>query len=305
MQQQAYRESRVIASDVSERQSKSNFKKSKKIRGWRETIPLVQESFRDYEEVTVMLDSSTLTFKHFTDPRVKSNPGFIEGLSGPLMLATDKSGRKYIVKHACFHNAANELVASWLGYKIGAPTPHAYLLKPSEMFPSMYGVAIQFIEGLKPMDPSHLTDQMQQDITAQFALNLLIDTDDKIQMSDAGGRIYSMDFSEAFYVSDTMMLKAFLFNEDAGKAWADNKLDAFCDHIRWLSFDVAREYAPDLHMDPEHMKAGMITVAKKVLSITDDEIDALAEELSKMYPEGYADYYAGCIYAMQERMKMF
>ena len=168
-----------------------------------------------------MLDSSTLTFKHFTDPRVKSNPEFIEGLSGPLMLATDKSGRKYIVKHACFHNAANELVASWLGYKIGAPTPHAYLLRPSEKYPSMYGVAIQFIEGLKPMDPAHLSDQMQQDITAQFALNLLIDTDDKIQMSEAGGRIYSMDFSEAFYVSDTMMLKAFLFNEDAGKAWAD------------------------------------------------------------------------------------
>ena len=139
-----------------------------------------------------MLDSSTLTFKHFTDPRVKSNPEFIEGLSGPLMLATDKSGRKYIVKHACFHNAANELVASWLGYKIGAPTPHAYLLRPSEKFPSMYGVAIQFIEGLKPMDPAHLSDQMQQDITAQFALNLLIDTDDKIQMSEAGGRIYSI-----------------------------------------------------------------------------------------------------------------
>jgi UDP-N-acetylglucosamine 4,6-dehydratase len=45
-------------------------------------------------------------------------------------------------------------------------------------------------------------------------------------------------------------------------------------------------------------------VGEKVLSITDDEIDALADELSKMYPEGYADYYAGCIYAMQERMKM-
>ena len=71
-----------------------------------------------------------------------------------------------------------------------------------------------------------------------------------------------------------------------------------------MSFDVAREFAPDLHMDPEQMKAGMITVAKKVLSITDDEIDALVDELSKMYPEGYADYYAGCIYAMQERMKM-
>lgn len=304
MQQQAYRESRVIASDVSERQSKSNFKKSKKIRGWRETIPLVQESFRDYEEVTVMLDSSTLTFKHFTDPRVKSNPGFIEGLSGPLMLATDKSGRKYIVKHACFHNAANELVASWLGYKIGAPTPHAYLLNPSEKFPARYGVAIQFIENLKPVDKDHLTEQMQQDIIAQFALNILADTDDNIQMSEAGGRIFSMDFSEAFYVSDTMMLKAFLFNKDAGKAWADNKLDAFCDYMRRLSFDAACEFAPDLHMDPEHMKAEMIATGKRVLDITDNEIDALADELSKMYPEGYADYYAGCIYAMQERMKM-
>ena len=142
-------------------------------------------------------------------------------------------------------------------------------------------------------------------ITAQYALNLLIDTDDKIQMSEAGGRIYSIDFSEAFYVSDTMMLKAFLFNEDAGKAWADNKLDAFCDHIRWMSFDVAREFAPDLLMDPEHMKAEMIATGKRVLDITNEEINALAEELSKMYPEGYANYYAGCIYAMQERMKMF
>lgn len=252
-----------------------------------------------------MLDSSTLTFKHFTDPRVKSNPGFIEGLSGPLMLSTDKSGRKYIVKSACFHNAANELVASWLGYKLGAPTPHAYLLKPSEKFSAMYGVAIEFIDGLKPMDPAHLTDQMQRDIIAQFALNTLIDTDDKIQMSEAGGRIYSMDFSEAFYVSDTMMLKAFLFNKDAGFTWAQNKLDAFCGYIGRMNFDAACEYAEQLQMDPEKMKNGIITVAKKVLDITEEEIDALVDELSQMYPAGYAEYYAGCICAMQERMKMF
>lgn len=252
-----------------------------------------------------MLDSSKLTFKHFTDPRTRSNPNFTEGLSGPLMLATSHTGRKYIIKHACFHNAANELVGSWLGYKLGAPTPHAYLLKSSEKFPSLYGVAIQFIENLSPVDKDHLTEQMQRDIIAQFALNILIDTDDNIQMSEAGGRIYCMDFSEAFYVSDTMMLKAFLFNEEAGRSWADNKLDAFCDYMRRLSFDTACEFAPELHMDPEQMKAGMIAVGKRVLSITDDEIDALVDELSKMYPEGYADYYAGCIYAMQERMKMF
>ena len=252
-----------------------------------------------------MLDSSTLTFRHFTDPRVKSSPGFTEGLSGPLKLATDKSGRKYIVKHACFHNAANELVGSWLGYKIGAPTPHPYLLTPSELFPERYGVAIQFIENLKPMDKDNLTEQMKQDIIAQFALNTLIDTDDNIQMSEVGGRIYSTDFSEAFYVSNTIMLKAFLFNEDVGNALEQKKLDAFCGYIGKMSFDTACEYTSELHMDPEQMKAGMITVAKKVLSITDKEIDALVDELSKMYPAGYADYYASSIYAMQERMKMF
>ena len=252
-----------------------------------------------------MLDSSTLTFKPFIDPRMKSNPGFIEGLSGPLMLATDKTGCKYIVKHACLHNAANEFVASWLGYRLGAPVPHAYLLKPSKKFRAMYGVAIQFIDNLKAMDPTHLTEQMQQDIIAQFALNLLIDTDDNLQMSEAGGRIYSMDFSEAFFVSDTIMLKAFQFNEDTGTVLAQNKLDAFCGYIGRMTFDSVCGFAQQLHMDPNKMKNGMITVAKKVLEIPDEEIDALVDELGEMYPEDYAQFYAGCIFAMQERMKMF
>ena len=60
----------------------------------------------------------------------------------------------------------------------------------------------------------------------------------------------------------------------------------------------------NLNMDPEKMKDQMITVAKKVLDITDEEVDALVEELSQMYPAGYAEYYAGCICAMQERMRM-
>ncbi|MBQ4453058.1 MAG: hypothetical protein II912_11920 [Clostridia bacterium] len=58
-------------------------------------------------------------------------------------------------------------------------------------------------------------------------------------------------------------------------------------------------------MDPEQMKVGMVAVARRVLSITDEEIDTLVDELGKMYSAGYADYYAGCIYATQERMKMF
>ena len=249
-----------------------------------------------------MLDSSTLTFRPYQDNRVKTQPGFVEGLSGPLLLATDKTGRKFIVKYAHFHNAANELVASWLGYKIGAPAPHVWLLKPSEKFSQPYGVAIEFIEDLKPVDKDHLTEQMKKDIYAQFALNSLIDTDDTLQLSAAGGRVYSFDFSESFYVSDTMMLHAFLFSEDAGIAWEQNKLSAFCGYQSRFSLDFTT-FAKQLGLDPAEMNAGVLSVAKKVLEISEDEIRALSDGLCEMYPAGYTVYYEECIHAMQAKMK--
>jgi hypothetical protein len=251
-----------------------------------------------------MLDSSTLTFRPYQDNRVKTQPGFIEGLSGPLMLATSEQGKKYIVKSACFHNAANELVGSWLGYKIGAPVLHSYLLKPSDRFTAMYGVAIGFIDGLQSLDKDHLTEQMKADICSQFALNILIDTDDSLQLNMAGGRVYSMDFAEAFYVSDTMMLKAFLFNEDAGISWMANKLGAFRNYLAHLSFDLP-EFAKELNLDPQEMKTGIVAAAKKVLDITEDEIIAMSDELCEMYPPGYAVYYEECVHAMQNRMRQF
>ena len=251
-----------------------------------------------------MLDSSTLTFKPYLDNRVKTQPSFVEGLSGPLWLAMDKAGRKFIVKYAHFHNAANELVASWLAHKIGAPAPHVWLLKPSEKFPQPYGIAIEYIDGLQPVDKDHLSNQMKKDIYAQFALNSLIDTDDTLQLSAAGGRIYSFDFSESFYVSDTLMLRAFLFSEDAGIALAQNKLSAFCGYQARFSLDFTT-FAEQLGLDPAEMNAGVLSAAKKVLDITQDDIRALSDELCETYPPGYAVYYEECIHTMQEKMREY
>lgn len=62
-----------------------------------------------------MLDASAFSYQHFIDSRTKTNKGFKEGFSGPLKLATDpSSGKKYITKYACQHNAANEYTACWL-----------------------------------------------------------------------------------------------------------------------------------------------------------------------------------------------
>ena len=52
-----------------------------------------------------MIDASTLSFHQFHDSRSENNPDF-EGNSGPLELAIDSDGKKYIVKYTYPHTAA-------------------------------------------------------------------------------------------------------------------------------------------------------------------------------------------------------
>ena len=99
-----------------------------------------------------------------------------------------------------------------------------------------------------------------------------------------------------------MVLHAFLFSEDAGIAWAQNKLSAFCRYQVHFSF-VFTTFAEQLSLGPAEMNAGVLSAAKKVLDITEDEIRALSDELCEMYPAGYAVYYEECIHAMQMKMK--
>ena len=64
-----------------------------------------------------MLSSETLIYTNFTDPRTKNRPGFVGG-SGPLLMAEDTCGKKYIVKYQFPHVTANEYTASiYHGYK--------------------------------------------------------------------------------------------------------------------------------------------------------------------------------------------
>jgi hypothetical protein len=155
-----------------------------------------------------MLDASAFSYQHFIDSRTRTNKGFKEGFSGPLKLATDPSSRKkYIIKYACQHNAANEYTACWLADKIGAPAPHAHLMYPDSRLNALYPVAIEFIEGFTTFDKAAVPESMQDDLMAQFALNAVIGTDDRLQLNSANGHIYSYDFSEAFCISDNLLLK--------------------------------------------------------------------------------------------------
>ena len=252
-----------------------------------------------------MLDSNRFKFTEYEDSRVKERPGFTVGFSGALLLSTDKqTGKLYIIKHTYAHNAANEYVASWLAEKIGVPTPHAELISHTPAFASPYAVAIEFIDGFTPLDKDAVPKEMQQDLIGQFALNAIVVTDDMIQMNAADGHIYSYDFSEAFYISDEILLNMVKQNEETGIEYIKTKLSGFRNHLNIVDFDfpvLAREF----NLDPEKQRLGMIDTAKRVLDITEDDIYSMSAELENLYPQPYAIYYEECIHHIQEFMKRF
>lgn len=252
-----------------------------------------------------VLDSTLFAYQPFVDSRVKTRPGFTVGTSGQLLLATDKEdGHKYLVKHEYPHNAANEYIGCWMAEKIGVPAPRAWLLSPNKVFSSKYAVAIEFIEGLTAFDKTCVPEDLQEELIGQFAFHALIGSTDIMQLSTADGHIYSYDFSEAFYFDNDMVFTILRHNEDAGIEMMKHKLAAFRRYISYQYFDIpglAREF----HLDPERQKAGMIAAAKRILDITEKEIDAVSEEVMELYPTAIAVYYEECIRSMQDWMKKF
>ena len=106
-----------------------------------------------------MLDSSTMTFAPFKDNRAKKDPRFV-GMSGRLLLGTDASGKKYLIKHTYAHNAANEYTACWLAEKMGIIAPKAYLLTKARCFASRYAVAIEYFDSLQYFSKDDMKDVM-------------------------------------------------------------------------------------------------------------------------------------------------
>ena len=249
-----------------------------------------------------MIDLDSLSMRKYKDSRSANNPDF-EGNSGPLALATDLSGKQYIVKYAYPHTAANEYTASWLARKISVPTPTAHLLSPTQDH-RLYSVAIEFMD-LAPFEKKSVPNV--EDLIAQFALNALIAQDDIIQLNRVGNRIISYDFAESFCVDNPtmmMLLYSCTRGEDYAVKQAVSCLRNFSRHLSFMDFDIPG-LAAEFGLDAAKQKSGMISVAKRVLNITEDELFELEDELEKMYPTEIALYYSECIRIMQRHMEKF
>lgn len=251
-----------------------------------------------------MLDSLTITIAPFKDNRTKRDPKFV-GMSGKLLLGTDTNGKKYLIKHTYAHNAANEFTACWLAEKMGIFAPKAYLLTNDRRFASPYAVAIEFFDSLENFSKDDVPNK--DGLVDQFALCALIDTGDTVQLGRVGDRIISYDFSEGFCISDFRMkyiMRMLKYDADAGMSCVRESFQTFINHVSLQDFDVPG-LAETYGLDTTEFREGMIRTAKRVAAISDQDLDALTDELSEMYPMDIAVFYEMCIRAMQKHMKEF
>ena len=251
-----------------------------------------------------MIDSSTMTFVPFKDNRAKKDPRFV-GMSGRLLLGTDTNGKKYLVKHTYAHNPANEFTACWLAEKIGIFAPKAYLLTKARRFASKYAVAIEFFDSLQNFSKDDVPNK--SDLIDQFALCALIDTGDTVQLGRVGDRIISYDFSEGFIISDFRMrqiIDVLPLGSGIGMSFLKENLQTFDDHVSLQSFKFPG-LAKEFHLDADELRHGMIKTAKRVETISDEDLNLLTDELSEMYPMEIAVFYEMCIRSMQDHMRNF
>ena len=253
-----------------------------------------------------MIDSATLTYAPFVDPRKKRNLDFKTGQSGKLLIGTDTNGKKYLIKHSYPHNAANEFVASWLAKKLDIPAPDAFLLSPSNAFQTRYAVAIEFLD-LKPFDKEAASHP--DDLIAQFVLASLIAQEDRIQLKATDNHIVSFDFSESFCISKLDLILRLMrqhtpFAQDCAVDILRQQLAAFQKSLARVKFNHPA-FAQEYHLDCKEMCKTASAISKRVLRITENEIRIMSEELEKLFPTEISVYYEECIFAMQKHIKSF
>ena len=251
----------------------------------------------------MLLDSKKWKYKPYRDPRYDTVEDFAGGFSGDMFLATAKDGKKYLIKHGNMSFAANEFVASNLADKMGLPVAKAYLLKPDKRLSSQYAVAIEFIDGLETFGYKELSEQEKREAVAQIYFSVMIGNLDFAQLRRCNGRIVQIDFAESFNMSGMLLEMAFKMNQPAMiEQFLNNSRDGFIKNAAFLDFDLSF-LAEDLDMDPAKINEIVEESAKRLLNVTEEDVQEIEDNLLELYPTEFVANYVADIHALLERIK--
>lgn len=250
-----------------------------------------------------MLDSNSLTYEFFHDERESENPKFTSGDSGALYLATDKSGKKYLVKHSFWIDAANEFVGCWLANKMGIVAPRAQLLTPNKKFKTQYAVALEYLK----LSPLSAGEYDYYEMAPILILHTLLKNNDSIQTDGTAGHICTYDFSaclsnEGLYLfGDALKLKPKM-TLSVMAPLLENCLKYYCASLDFANIDFSSN-AERHNLDPIEFNRRAVSAAKKLLDVSEDEYVDMFNELANLYPMEVVNYYIDCVKALQQKIQ--
>lgn len=76
----------------------------------------------------------------------------------------------------------------------------------------------------------------------------------------------------------------------------------FAEHVIMLNFDLS-SMAKDFDMDPGRINEIVVSLAKRILDVTKEDIAEIESELLGLYPPEYVANYVEDIHALQTRIK--
>lgn len=160
----------------------------------------------------MICDSDSFTYTPYIDSRGES------GWSGQLLLATDKDGKRYLVKHAEKKDISNEYLGHAFAKKVGVPTSDAILIRSSSAkspFKLPVAVGIAYEEDFRRFNADLLVGTERYpdshpytlDFFRQMGFRYMISLDDNIQVAVARGRLISFDYAESFLALNSWMIR--------------------------------------------------------------------------------------------------
>lgn len=145
-----------------------------------------------------------------------------------------------------------------------------------------------------------LSDQEKEEAIAQIYFSTMIDNVDFAQLRRCNGTIVQIDFAETFAMTSMLLKMAYKMKQAPMIAELLNGCrKSFAEHVRMLNFELSF-MAKDFDMDPGRIDEIVVSSARRILDVTEEDIAEIESELLELYPSEYVANYVEDIHALRQ-----
>lgn len=240
-----------------------------------------------------------------------------KGFSGQILLAKPHQAglSTLLVKHELPNLACCEFIYSQLAQELEISVPNTYLMKIRNFedlpFKTTYAVGIAYQDHLKQFSVEELKSsrQLQQDFAAQYALAVMFEQADRVQMAQTkSGHIVGFDFSDSFRLSDLRNASMVRQSNVYLKRYLDMLITAFSADD--FSVSVEAGIATMKNFLCEEKSSGLVVnvyfgTMRKFCEIPKKQIESIITALEQIYPKEISEYFRTYIEILQRKIERY